>query len=153
MLNLTEHRRQRAHSVRPSLVIQTARHALHSIMLAACPAPEPWLEAARDLARSQAAEVRSERGVGSATLTMVTWNCQLLWPQAGALNFRATCIADRVLALSPDLVCLQARARAQTADVLSEVTSVEHVGGEAAAGVRALVLPSRVREMRAAPGQ
>lgn len=81
-------------------------------MLAACAAPEPWLEAARDFARGQAAEVRSEGVLGAMTLTLLSWNCQLLWPQAGALNFRATCIADRVLALSPDLVCLQARARA-----------------------------------------
>jgi hypothetical protein len=42
-------------------------------------------------------------------LCIVSWNVQLLWPQAGAMPLRAACIAERLLALNADIVCLQVR--------------------------------------------
>ena len=47
-----------------------------------------------------------------AALSVLSWNCQLLSPQAQGRKARALAIASRILSLSPrpDVVCLQVRA-------------------------------------------
>ena len=91
--------------------------------LAMLPSSEPpptWVIKAHDAAHAQRA-----KAPGTVTLSVASWNLQLLWPQAGALPFRAACIADRLLVLGADIVCLQVRREEERQGLsLSQVTSL-----------------------------
>ena len=76
-------------------------------MLPSSEPPPTWVIKAHDAVHAQKA--KAPPSSGAVTLSIASWNLQLLWPQAGALPFRAACIADRLLALGADIVCLQVR--------------------------------------------
>ena len=110
------------------------------------PANATWVSAARASARrvitaAAAAESDGEAGDhhGSAVLTVMTWNVQLLAVSVGTpaqLAARAAKLAARIIELSADVVCLQevfdARARAALLQGLAPAYDVAYAPADAA---------------------
>lgn len=64
---------------------------------------------AHDMVHAQRRQLAASPDKHGCSLCIISWNVQLLWPQAGAMPLRAACIAERLLALNADIVCLQVR--------------------------------------------